>query len=256
MIENKKLKEMNDSLEMKNEKYRKKVEKEEEKGKVVRMEFQEKIKKVMVESERLKEENRKLKENNDVQIRMWKVCLDKQDKIETRKSKNKGMKKCEEELIDEKELYEVRKERGFKNKDSREERDQNGEKKKERKIFCHFWNNGKCKYRDSECWYLHRESPECRYGGECKFRRCMFYHPKGESYHLNDRKQDSKHKYREDHYSSKGKQYGNYQQKVNRDSGESRQYGNYQQRGNWSVNGGNSRNYFRSEGHGRCNNRD
>ena len=92
----------------------------------------------MVENEKLKEENKKLKENNDVQIRMWKVCLDKQDKMETRKSKNKGMKKSEEELIDEKmdekkELYEVRKERGFKKKDIREERDQNGEIKKEKR---------------------------------------------------------------------------------------------------------------------------
>ena len=70
-------------------------------------------------------------------------------------------------------------------------------------------------------------------------------------YHLNDR--NSNHKYREDHYSSIGKQYGIYKQKVNRVSGESKQYGNYKQRENWSVNGGDSRNYFRAEVHRRWN---
>ena len=58
----------------------------------------------------------------------------------------------------------------------------------------------------------------------------MFYHPEGESYYLNNRKQHSNQKYRDDHYSS-----------------ESKQYGNHQQRENWSVNGGDSRNYFRSQ---------
>ena len=249
MIENKKLKDRNKSLEMKNEEYRKKVGKEVEKEKVVRIEFQEKTEKFVVEIERLKEENTKLKENNDVQTRVWKVWLDKQ---ETRKG-NENEEFLGKENEDEKEVYEVRKDRGFKKRYIREENDHDGEMSKKRKKFCHFWNNGKCKYRDSECWYLHRESPECRYGGECKFKRCMYYHPKGESYHLKDRKQNSNHRYRDDHYSSTGNQYGNYQQKVNRISGESKQYGNYQQRENWSVNGGDSRNYFRAEVHRRWN---
>ena len=180
----------------------------------------------MGEIERLKEENIKLKENNDIQTRVWKEWLEKQ---ETRKSRE-NEEFLGEEIDDEKGEYEVRKERGFKKRYVREERDQNGEMGKERKKFCHFWNNGKCKYRDSECWYLHRESPECRYGRKCNFRRCMFYHPEGESYYLNNRKQHSNQKYRDDHYSS-----------------ESKQYGNHQQRENWSVNGGDSRNYFRSQ---------
>ena len=55
---------------------------------------------------------------------------------------------------------------------------------KERKKFCHFWNNGKCRYSDSQCWYLHRESPECKFGRKCEMRRCMFYHPHRESWDL------------------------------------------------------------------------
>ena len=74
----------------------------------------------------------------------------------------------------------------------------------------------------------------------------MFYHPKGEDWYLNDRKQNIDQNMREGWYSSEGKQYGNYQQRVNRFSGEGKQHGNYQQRENWSVNGGNPWNYFRS----------
>ena len=98
------------------------------------------------------------------------------------------MGKLEEELHDEeidvekelkekeKELYEVRKDRGFKKKreDIREERNQNRGMKQERRKFCHFWNNGRCKYRDSECWFLHEESPECRFGRECTVRKLVF----------------------------------------------------------------------------------
>ena len=64
---------------------------------------------------------------------------------------------CEEK---EKEVCEIQKVRSFKKKseDGKEERYQNGEMKQERRRFCHFWNNGRCRYRDSECWFLHEES--------------------------------------------------------------------------------------------------
>ena len=34
---------------------------------------------------------------------------------------------------------------------------------------------------DSKFWFLHEESPECRYGKECKLKRCMFYHAQEEN---------------------------------------------------------------------------
>ena len=60
--------------------------------------------------------------------------------------------------------------------------------KQGRKRFCHYWNNGRCKYKDSECWFSHKESPECKFGRECKRRRCMFYHPHRD----NDNKEEDK----------------------------------------------------------------
>ena len=52
------------------------------------------------------------------------------------------------------------------------------------KRFCHFWNNGRCRYKDTECRFLHEESPECRYGKECNMRRCMFYHSQKENFSM------------------------------------------------------------------------
>ena len=211
-VENEKLRESNDSLEMKKEEYREEVEREVEKSKVVRTEFQEKIKEVMVENEKLKEENKRLKETNDVQNRLWKVWLKEHDKGETGKDENKRMEKLDKELdvrveeIDvenefkekEKEVYETQKVRGFKKRseDSKGERYQNGEMKQERRKFCHFWNNGRCRYRDSECWFLHEESPVCRFGRECKVRRYMFYHPQRENWSSSQGQQHINHNQR------------------------------------------------------------
>ena len=163
------------------------------------------------------------------------------------------MGKLEEELHDEeidvekelkekeKELYEVRKDRGFKKKreDIREESNQNRGMKQERRKFCHFWNNGRCKYRDSECWFLHEESPECRFGRECTVRRCMFYHPQRENWYLNEGKQHVNRNQRENWSSSKGKQNNNSPQRENWYSSQEKQHVNHQQRENWPVNRGN-----------------
>ena len=45
-----------------------------------------------------------------------------------------------------------------------------------RKRYCHYWNNGKCRYSDRECNYLHEEAPECWYRN-CSRSKCMFYYP-------------------------------------------------------------------------------
>ena len=117
-----------------------------------------------------------MKETNSVQNRLWKVRLkeheDKKDVTEDRKSKkerkmSKRMEKMDEKLdvrveyIDsenesreeEKEIYTIKKVRGFRkrNEESKKGRRQDGnnrDMKQERKRFCLFWNNGRCRYRD------------------------------------------------------------------------------------------------------------
>ena len=90
----------------------------------------------------------------------------------TNKESESGGEINESETECEEEMFESRKVRGFKKgiEENREKRIQNGKSrdmKQERKRFCHFWNNGRCRYRDKECRFLHEESPECRYGKEC-----------------------------------------------------------------------------------------
>ena len=60
----------------------------------------------------------------------------------------------------------------------RKSKDEKGKGTKQRKRgFCHFWNHGWCKFRDSECKFLHEESPEYKTGKECKMkvRFCHFW---------------------------------------------------------------------------------
>ena len=132
-------------------------------------------------------------------------------------------------------MYKIQKVRGFKKRseDSKEERYQNGEMKQERRRFCHFWNNGRCRYKDSECWFVHEESPECKFGKECTVRRCMFYHPHKKNW---SSEQYANYQQRKNWFSNQGKQHMNYNQK---DNWSSKQNVNHQQRGNWSLNKGN-----------------
>ena len=192
---------------MRHKEYRAEVEKEVEQSKAEMVELQEKLK-------NSNEENERLKEMNDIQNRLWKVWLKEHDEVEVEKDvtedkknkkerkRSKRMEKMDEKLDarveytdsetesgeEEKEIYEVQKVRGFKkrNEDSKEGRFQDGKNrdmKQERRRFCHFWNNRRCRYRESECRFLHEESPECRFGREYNVR-CMFYHPQKENFSL------------------------------------------------------------------------
>ena len=90
-----------------------------------------------------------------------------------------------EEVYEER-MFELRRNRGFKRRGERNRgkniQDESvRDVRKKRKRFCHFWNNGRCRFRDSECRFVHEESLECRYGKECKMKRCMFYHAREEN---------------------------------------------------------------------------
>ena len=131
------------------------------------------------------EENEKLREVNEVQTKLWKVWLEKhedENKEEERRvirKRGDGMESVSSEDVYEERRFELRKNRGFKRRGER-----NGGKniqdegirevRKRRRRFCHFWNNGRCRFRDSECRYVHEESLECRYGKQCK--KCFFMH--------------------------------------------------------------------------------
>ena len=159
----------------------------------------------------------------EVEYNENKVEIEKEDgeKVNKRK-RRKGKKRVDEEMsvgIEftdsedecEERVLEFRRNRGFKRRGERNRgRDIQGEKfrdvRQRRRRFCHFWNNGGCKYKDSECWFLHRESPECRYGKECRMRRCMFYHPRKENWFSSQGNQNVDYNYRECWYPSQGKQ--------------------------------------------------
>ena len=104
---------------------------------------------------------------------VWKGLRIKDAEIET---------ESEEE---ENEIYETMRVRGFKKrkedrKESGSKNGKNGDSRKGNRRFCHFWNNGRCRHSESECRFLHEESPDCRFGKECNRSTCMFYHPKQE----------------------------------------------------------------------------
>ena len=43
-------------------------------------------------------------------------------------------------------------------------------------LFCHYFNNDKdCPFED-ECIYIHEESENCKYGGRCERKLCMYRH--------------------------------------------------------------------------------
>lgn len=46
----------------------------------------------------------------------------------------------------------------------------------ERRQFCHFWNNGYCRYSANDCKFRHEESPYCESSENCTIFRCQFYH--------------------------------------------------------------------------------
>ena len=74
-----------------------------------------------------------------------------------------------------------KKERGFKrrNVDSRNDDGKYSRNPSEtvKNKYCHYWNNGTCRYSDKDCRYLHKEAPECWYS-DCTRSKCMFYHPR------------------------------------------------------------------------------
>ena len=48
---------------------------------------------------------------------------------------------------------------------------------KEKKIYCHFYNNNlECQFGEEKCAFVHEESEVCRYGEECERDMCMFKH--------------------------------------------------------------------------------
>ena len=49
-------------------------------------------------------------------------------------------------------------------------------RERDERRYCHYWNNGGCKYRNSECRYKHYRSPDCRDQGDCTRYKCMFRH--------------------------------------------------------------------------------
>jgi hypothetical protein len=46
----------------------------------------------------------------------------------------------------------------------------------DRRQFCHFWNNGFCRYSVSDCKFQHEESPYCDSNQNCTTFRCQYYH--------------------------------------------------------------------------------
>ena len=118
------------------------------------------------EVRQLEEESERIKEVNEVQSELWKVWLEKYEKDEEEKRKKE--EKMSEEVrvgsvkrmdeLDER-IFEVEKRRGFKKKRrvSIERKDM-----QRRKELCHFWNQGWCKYRTSECKFLHEGFSECK----------------------------------------------------------------------------------------------
>ena len=98
---------------------------------------------------------------------------------EINKCRKSGVMDREDEC--KKDSFECGRNRGFKG-EVRQWNKKGENKRQGRRRFCHFWNNGKCRYSDLECWYLHEESPECKFGVECKMRRCMYYYSEKESW--------------------------------------------------------------------------
>merc|ERR1712080_416144 len=62
--------------------------------------------------------------------------------------------------------------------EGREWRETRGIKKEQKKRYCHFWNNGRCRYSEAKCGYLHKDCPHCARGNKCKMELCMYYHTK------------------------------------------------------------------------------
>ena len=143
----------------------------------------------------MKEENERLKENNDIQNRLWKVWLQEHDIGKNRENRNNRIEEQDKEVEVIVEENEVRNKVVEKGREKGENQTTGGfkdrnERREQVKRYCHFWNNGRCKYRDSECWFMHKESPNCKFGRECRMRRCMFYHPHRENRYMNEEEQN------------------------------------------------------------------